>query len=229
MSFELTAMGHSPFSIFIILLQSRINPFYFLLHNSAQFFLFPCGTDKFVSKSEFMEGSVKRNILIAAVVLVGAAVLLKPYMVDRKTVSPSENAAKPKAVEPLFKKEGALAFLTNQKDTLKLVEMEVADNDEERNQGMMYRSAMSYDRAMLFIMEYETQQSFWMHNTKMSLDILYVDGQGQIVTIYKHTQPYSDSPIPSFKRAKYVVETAAGFCDKYGVKEGDFIEFRQEG
>jgi uncharacterized protein len=176
-----------------------------------------------------MKGSVKRNIVIAAIVLVAAAVLLKPYLVDRKTASPSENAAKPKVVEPLFKREGTLAFLNSQKDTLKLVEMEVADNDEERNQGMMYRSAMSYDRAMLFIMEYETQQSFWMHNTKMSLDILYVDGQGQIVTIYKHTQPYSDSPIPSFKRAKYVVETAAGFCDKYGVKEGDFIEFRQDG
>jgi len=176
-----------------------------------------------------MKGSVKRNILIAAIVLVAAAVMLKPYLVDRRNESTSENAAKPREVEPQFKKEGMLAFLNSQKDTLKLVEMEVADNDQERNQGMMYRSSMSYDRAMLFIMEYETPQSFWMHNTKMSLDILYVDGQGQIVTIYKHTQPYSDSPIPSFKRAKYVVETAAGFCDKYSVKEGDIIEFRQDG
>jgi len=147
---------------------------------------------------------MKRNIIIAAIVLVAAAV-----------------------VEPQFKMEGTLAFLNSQKDTLKLVEMEVADNDEERTRGMMFRSSMSYDRAMLFIMEYETQQSFWMHNTKMSLDIIYVDGQGQIVTIYKHTQPYSDSPIPSFKRAKYVVETAAGFCDKFGVKEGDIVSFSQ--
>jgi len=174
-----------------------------------------------------MKGSMKRNIIIAAIVLVAAAVLLKPYLVDRKIVSASENVVKPKEVEPQFKMEGTLAFLSSQKDTLKLVEMEVADNDEERTRGMMFRSSMSYDRAMLFIMEYETQQSFWMHNTKMSLDIIYVDGQGQIVTIYKHTQPYSDSPIPSFKRAKYVVETAAGFCDKFGVKEGDIVSFSQ--
>ncbi len=105
------------------------------------------------------------------------------------------------------------------------MELEIADNDQERTQGMMYRSSMSYDRAMLFIMEYERNQSFWMLNTKLSLDIIYITGNKEIVTIYKHTQPYSQSPIPSFKKAKYVVETAAGFCDKFGVKEGDFIEF----
>lgn len=128
-------------------------------------------------------------------------------------------------MEPQFFKEGELAFTNAQKDTINLVDIEIADNDQERNQGMMYRSSMSYDRAMLFIMQYEREQSFWMRNTKMSLDILYVNGNMEIVTIYKHTQPFSESPIPSFKRAKYVVETAAGFCDKFGIEEGNFIAF----
>ena len=174
-----------------------------------------------------MTSSAKRKVIIAALIIIVAAIFLKPYVVDPKVETLPENAAKPKEVEPQFKMEGTLVFLDNQKDTLKLVEMEVADNDEERTQGMMFRSSMSYDRAMLFIMEYETPQSFWMHNTKMSLDIIYVDGEGQIVTIYKHTQPYSESPIPSFKPAKYVVETAAGFCDRFGVTEGDQISFHQ--
>ena len=128
-------------------------------------------------------------------------------------------------MEPQFVKEGELAFTNTQSDTIKLVDIEIADNDQERNQGMMYRSSMSYDRAMLFIMEYEREQSFWMRNTKMSLDIIYVNGDFEIVTIYKHTQPFSESPIPSFKRAKYVVETAAGFCDKFGINEGNFIAY----
>jgi len=128
-------------------------------------------------------------------------------------------------MEPQFSKEGTLVFLNQEQDTIKQVELEIADNDQERTQGMMYRSSMSYDRAMLFIMEYERNQSFWMLNTKLSLDIIYINGNKEIVTIYKHTQPHSQSPIPSFKKAKYVVETAAGFCDKFGVKEGDFIEF----
>jgi len=128
-------------------------------------------------------------------------------------------------MEPQFAKEGSLVFLTATKDTLMLVDLEIADNEQERTQGMMYRSSMSYDRAMLFIMQYEREQSFWMRNTKMSLDIMYVTSDLEIVTIYKHTQPFSESPIPSFKKAKYVVETAAGFCDKFGIKEGNFIEF----
>ena len=130
-------------------------------------------------------------------------------------------------MEPQFQKEGVMAFTTATKDTIKLVDIEIADNDQERTQGMMYRTSMSYDRAMLFIMEYEREQSFWMRNTKMSLDIIYVNGDMEIVTIYKHTQPYSDSPIPSFKKAKYVVETAAGFCDQFGIVEGNFISFQR--
>jgi uncharacterized membrane protein (UPF0127 family) len=118
-----------------------------------------------------------------------------------------------------------LAFLNAAKDTIKIVDLEIADNDQERSQGMMYRSSMSYDRAMLFIMQYEREQSFWMRNTKMSLDIMYVNGDLEIVTIYKHTQPYSESPIPSFKKAKYVVETSAGFCDRFGIEEGNYIQF----
>ncbi len=130
-------------------------------------------------------------------------------------------------MEPQFHKEGVMAFTTASIDTIKVVDIEIADNDQERTQGMMYRTSMSYDRAMLFIMEYEREQSFWMRNTKMSLDILYVNGDMEIVTIYKHTQPYSESAIPSFKRAKYVVETAAGFCDQFEIIEGNFISFQR--
>ena len=128
-------------------------------------------------------------------------------------------------MEPQFSKEGSLVFQNVEKDTIKQVEIEIADNDQRRTQGMMYRTSMSYSKAMLFIMEYERKQSFWMRNTKMSLDIIYINGEKEIVTIYKHTQPYSVSPIPSFKKAKYVVETSAGFCDKFGIEEGNSIEF----
>ena len=128
-------------------------------------------------------------------------------------------------MEPQFSKEGTMVFLTSERDTIKVVDIEIADDDQTRTQGMMYRTSMPYDRAMLFIMQYEREQSFWMRNTKMSLDIMYVNGAFEIVTIYKHAQPYSESPIPSFKRAKYVVETAAGFCDKFGIEEGNYIEF----
>lgn len=167
----------------------------------------------------------RKGILIAAVLLIALAVyLLKPMFFDTKAVS-TKKAEKSITMEPQFSREGSLVFLTAENDTINIVDLEIADNDQERTQGMMYRSSMSYDKAMIFIMEYERPQSFWMRNTKMSLDIMYVNGDMEIVTIYKHTQPYSESPIPSFKKAKYVVETAAGFCDQFGINEGNFIQF----
>ncbi len=167
----------------------------------------------------------KKGVKIGAVLLLALSLyLLKPILYNswKSTPKIEENSI---TMEPQFSKEGNLVFLNAEKDSIKNVDIEIADNDQARTQGMMFRSAMSFDKAMLFIMQYEREQSFWMRNTKMSLDILYVNGDMEIVTIYKHTQPYSESPIPSFKRAKYVVETAAGFCDKFGIEEGDFIDF----
>lgn len=164
-------------------------------------------------------------VIIAATLLAAFGLFLfKPIFFDTAPNIPltSERAI---TMEPQFSKEGVMAFVNAAKDTLKVVDIEIADSEPERSQGMMYRSSMPFERAMLFIMEYERPQSFWMRNTKMSLDIMYVDGNFEIVTIYKHTQPYSESPIPSFIKAKYVVETAAGFCDKFGIEEGNFISF----
>jgi uncharacterized membrane protein (UPF0127 family) len=167
----------------------------------------------------------KKGLIIAMVVFLALIVyILKPILFDSKKSIPT-STDKTITMEPQFVKEGTLIFQNTEKDTIKQVEIEIADNDQRRTQGMMYRTSMSYDRAMLFIMEYERNQSFWMRNTKMSLDIIYINANKEIVTVYRHTQPYSVSPIPSFKKAKYVVETSAGFCDKFGIEEGNNIEF----
>ena len=167
----------------------------------------------------------RKGIIIAAVLLIALLLYLLAPLFTGSEKSIPKNADKSIHMEPQFTPEGNLVFLNSARDTIKHVEIEIADNDQERMQGMMYRTKMSYDRAMLFIMQYEREQSFWMRNCKLSLDIIYINGNKEIVTIYKHTQPFSDSPIPSFKKAKYVVETTAGFCDKFGVEEGDFIDF----
>jgi len=167
----------------------------------------------------------RKGIIIAAALLLALSLyLLKPIIYDSWKSTP-KIADKSITMEPQFSNDGSLVFLNAEKDTIRNVDIEIADNYQERTQGMMYRTSMPFDRAMLFIMQYERPQSFWMRNTKMSLDIMYINGEMEIVTIYKHTQPYSTSPIPSFKKAKYVVETAAGFCDKFGIEEGNFIEY----
>ena len=168
----------------------------------------------------------KRFVTIAAIflVVIGLYLIISPFTGGKKREIPKKSDSAI-TMEPQFTKEGVLAFLNSEGDTLKLVDIEIADSEPERSQGMMYRSDMPYNQAMLFIMEYERPQTFWMRNTRLSLDIMYVNGEFEIVTIYKHTQPYSNSPIPSFKKAKYVVETKAGFCDQFGIEEGNYIAF----
>lgn len=128
--------------------------------------------------------------------------------------------------EPPFIKEGELEFLKSDgKSIIKKIDVELAENDDERSQGLMYRKSMDDERGMLFIFNREELQSFWMKNTIMSLDIIYVNSSKEIIKIHKNTIPFSENSLPSGKPATYVVEVAAGFTDRYSVKEGDKISF----
>lgn len=123
-----------------------------------------------------------------------------------------------------FHKEGTLSFISDS-SVLKQIDIEVADDEAERAQGLMNRPWMEETQGMLFIMELEERQNFWMRNTIIPLDIIYVSADKRIVSIAKDTQPFSEKSIPSAGPAKYVVEVIAGFSDKYGLKAGDRIEF----
>jgi len=147
-----------------------------------------------------------------------------PVLVDPKEKVKDTN-------EPQFKREGELEFIMTggKKDSsLKKIDIEIALNDAEREQGLMYRKSMGYNKGMLFIFDEDELQSFWMKNTIMSLDIIYVNSDFKIVKIHKNTIPYSENPILSGKPSKYVVEVAAGFSDNFGVKEGDKILFKKD-
>jgi uncharacterized membrane protein (UPF0127 family) len=164
------------------------------------------------------------RIIGAILVILVLTYLANVYIIKNKTKHIADKIEKP---EPQFVKEGSLAFLSVEGDTIRTIDIEIADEPRSRQQGLMYRRSMPDSRGMLFVFDRETKQSFWMKDTKMSLDILYVSADKEIVTIYKHTQPYSTTAIPSFKPALYVVELAAGFCDRFGVKEGDHIAFKR--
>jgi uncharacterized protein len=131
-----------------------------------------------------------------------------------------------KPYEPAFIKNGRLIFFNkDNKDTTKAIDIEIADNDAKRAQGLMWRRSMSENTGMLFIFEDEKPLNFWMKNTVISLDIIYVNESMDIITIYDNTVPLSEMLIPSEKPAKYVVEVNAGFCYRHKVQSGDKIKF----
>jgi len=127
--------------------------------------------------------------------------------------------------EPSFKKEGDLTFFKKDGKEVKKIDIEIADNGPERQQGLMWRKSMPENEGMLFIFPEMDMQAFWMKNTIMSLDIVYVDDNKEIVKIYKNTAPYSEKSLPSEKKSIYVIETVAGFCDKFGITPGDKISY----
>lgn len=129
---------------------------------------------------------------------------------------------------PQFKKEGELFLIKATGDTIRKIDIEIAALEHERTQGLMYRRSMPDTRGMLFIFEEETQRSFWMKNTLMGLDILYIRANGEIESIAKYVIPKSERSIPSKGPAKYVLEVAEGFCDRYEVTVGDRIEYSGE-
>lgn len=102
--------------------------------------------------------------------------------------------------------------------------VEIADDDAARQRGLMFRPPLPDDRGMLFQFPEAGEQSFWMRNTPSSLDIIYIDPQGRIVSIASHATPYSETPIPSRGAANGVLELRAGRADEIGAKAGDLVK-----
>ncbi|KAA1247180.1 DUF192 domain-containing protein [Aquimarina sp. RZ0] len=132
--------------------------------------------------------------------------------------------------EILFSKEGELSLYTK-KDTIptliKKIDIEIADNEYERETGLMYRKSMESNQGMLFIQKQFRPQSFYMKNTLIPLDIIYIDTNFKIVSFQKQAKPLDETSLPSGKPAKYVLEINAGLSDKLNLAVGDSISFKK--
>ncbi len=158
-------------------------------------------------------------VIIAFIALMLADLLKPPIPIENKIVTKTEVYK--------FSKEGELTFQNKNGDFVDTIDIEFADNDNERATGLMYRDEMSENHGMLFIFPYESIQSFFMRNTIISLDILYINSDLEIVTIHKNTKPFSLESLPSSSPAQYVVEVIAGYTEKYKISEGDKVIFRK--
>ena len=104
--------------------------------------------------------------------------------------------------------------------------VELADDDNERAMGLMYRKKMSDNEGMLFICPDSQMRAFWMKNTLIPLDILYFDDNKKLINISENTPPCKNTSTrcpnyPSTKPAKYVLEINAGLSAKHKFKSGD--------
>jgi uncharacterized protein len=105
-------------------------------------------------------------------------------------------------------------------------QVEIADDEAERARGLMFRRQMAANHGMLFDFDPPERVSFWMRNTHLPLDIIFIGADGLILNIAENTTPYSDAGIPSRGTARGVLELNAGRARELGIAAGDRVHHR---
>ncbi len=103
-------------------------------------------------------------------------------------------------------------------------DVETASSPLERTKGLMFQSSLEETQGMLFIFPESGLHSFWMKNTPLSLDIIWIDKDFKIVHTESSTTPNSETKLTPLKEAKYVLEINAGLTEKYNIKIRDMTK-----
>ena len=109
-----------------------------------------------------------------------------------------------------------------QDDRTLTFKVDVADTHQSRMQGLMFRQEIPENHGMLFIFEEEAPRSFWMRNTYVPLDIIFINAQQEIVNIGEGV-PLSEAHVPSAAPAKFVLELEKGTAKRLDIKAGDKV------
>lgn len=121
--------------------------------------------------------------------------------------------------------EDTVEFILKDGQSLPL-EVALADDNDERAAGLMYIRSMDENQGMLFVFEDEQPRSFWMANTPLALDMLFVNESYEIVTIHRNTQPFSQRNFTSEIPAKYVIEVNGGYTIRHDIQEGMSVRIK---
>lgn len=125
-----------------------------------------------------------------------------------------------------FTKEGELSITKQDTDSLiTTINIEFAEDEYETQTGLMNRYGMQDNQGMLFVFPDSQPRSFYMKNTLIPLDIIYIDDQMKIVSFQKNAKPMDETSLPSGVPAKYVLEINTGLSDKLQLAIGDKINY----
>jgi uncharacterized membrane protein (UPF0127 family) len=103
--------------------------------------------------------------------------------------------------------------------------VEVAATQQEQARGLMFRTQMGEDEGMIFPLERVRMASFWMRNTVIPLDIIFIGPDNRILNIAAMTTPYSEQSVPSIAPAKAVLELNGGRAAELGIAPGDLVNW----
>jgi uncharacterized protein len=115
--------------------------------------------------------------------------------------------------------------ITNQQGRTVAFQVEIADTSAKREMGLQYRRELADDKGMIFLFPEESIQSFWMKNTPIPLDMIFINRQRKIAGIVEQTLPFSLEPRSVTAPSQFVLEINGGLAKKYGLKAGDTVRF----
>jgi uncharacterized protein len=101
-------------------------------------------------------------------------------------------------------------------------QLEIAADDYSRTRGLMERDSMPEEHGMIFVFSQDTDEGFWMHNTRIPLDILFIDSAGKVVSV-RHMKAYDESVTSAGGSYRYAIEMNDGAAAGCGVKAGDMV------
>ena len=114
-------------------------------------------------------------------------------------------------------------IINNSNNEIKIFNVEIADTEDTRIKGLMWRENIPFGKGMFFVWEREAYRNFWMKNTPAPLDILFFDKDGMLINVAENTQPFSLENIQSIRPAQYVLELITGSSFKFNIYEGSKI------
>ena len=136
-------------------------------------------------------------------------------------------ANKNQRTEIPFQKQGTVAIINFFSEEI-VFDVELAEDVWSKAQGLMFRYRLEPHQGMFFIFDFEDYQSFWMKNTYLSLDMIFIDESFQIIDIHENAFPLSEEMIISEHPAKYVLEVLGGTVKRSNIRIGDRAVFERE-
>jgi len=137
----------------------------------------------------------------------------------------AQNSRSEISPQPVFRHDGMLTIHSTTGELIAEFAIEVVQKESELAQGLMYRESMQPEQGMLFVFEQIDYHSFWMKDTYLSLDMLFIDQYNTIVSIAENTPPFSEEQIVPDAPVKYVLEVLAGTSQRLNIKESDTISW----
>lgn len=174
---------------------------------------------------------VRNNKLTLIVIGLAILVFILTQIIPVFTGEDKSKNRKPQAgnVDTLpsnpFEHEAMGWFISPLGDTISQLDLELSQTSYEVTRGLMHRREMEENQGMLFEFKDEQNRAFWMKNTILSLDIIYLKADGRIDSHYEFTQPLSEKSLPSNGPSKYVLEVNAGYLKANKVNDSALFVF----